>query len=251
MLVLRLNFKLQQIILNKILQLYTKFLLQWDRNEVNIFSRFPKDQLLREKWIEQIGRRGNFEPTLWATVCSAHFTKDSFIQTKSFRFLRKNAVPTVFHPHRQKSRKLRSIGKVLDSQNLVINSIADCEIKIEVIIGGEEDILGQTEQPLQKTPNHHNYDLPNQKELKRRNDSLCEEIKVVKKQLELAEKTIQYFQKKCASLNDVIKALKSKNLVLKSAEEFLSGAGSRAPAHLFQRLRDCKKPKSNWHKPIQ
>ena len=132
-----------------------------------------------------------------------------------FRFLRKNAVPTVFHPRRQNSRNLRTVGKASDSQNLVIDSIVDCEvqIKIEVVIGGEEDISGQTEQPLQNTPNHHNYDLPDQKELKRRNDSLCKEIKIVKKKLRLAEKSKQYYQKKCASLYDVIKVLKRKNLV--------------------------------------
>ena len=177
------------------------------------------------------------------------------MKTKTFQFLQKNAVPTIFPSHELNSNSNNItveeiVETISQSQNLVSNSNLASEetIEFQVIIGRQEEVLGQCEQSLETAKNHHNYDLPDQKELKRRNDSLCEEIKVVKKKLRLAEKSKHYYQKKCASLNDVIKVLKSRNLVSESAEEFLTEAGSKVPAHLFQRLKDCKKHKSNRRK---
>ncbi|CAG4954241.1 unnamed protein product [Colias eurytheme] len=53
-------------------------------NENIFFHRFPKDSLVKNKWIEATGRK-NWFPTKHSLICSIHFHEDSFTGPSKFR----------------------------------------------------------------------------------------------------------------------------------------------------------------------
>ncbi|XP_022826963.1 THAP domain-containing protein 2-like isoform X1 [Spodoptera litura] len=55
---------------------------------------FPKDPIIKEKWIEACGRKDSWFPTKNAVICSIHFTEECFQLTK-IRRLFPNAIPTL------------------------------------------------------------------------------------------------------------------------------------------------------------
>ncbi|KAJ0057632.1 hypothetical protein NL108_011580, partial [Boleophthalmus pectinirostris] len=48
-----------------------------------------------DKWVSAM-RRDNFRPTKYSSLCSQHFTQDSFKRECNNRVLKENAVPSVF-----------------------------------------------------------------------------------------------------------------------------------------------------------
>ncbi|XP_024944954.1 PHD finger protein 20 isoform X5 [Cephus cinctus] len=61
------------------------------------FHKFPKDTILRSKWIASGGFEQNFKPTPGQFVCHRHFKKADYETAKGQKFvLRKGAVPSVF-----------------------------------------------------------------------------------------------------------------------------------------------------------
>ncbi|XP_026738561.1 THAP domain-containing protein 1-like [Trichoplusia ni] len=58
------------------------------------YHRFPKDPIIKEKWIEATGRQ-NWRPSKLSTICTEHFENDSvLISKKGYRYLDENAIPT-------------------------------------------------------------------------------------------------------------------------------------------------------------
>ena len=81
------------------------------------FYRFPKDPLLRQRWVDAL-RRENFSPSIWAVVFSAYFLAKDIDRTSiSSVRVRKNAVPTVFpaFPCYLKETKSRKPSKLRSS----------------------------------------------------------------------------------------------------------------------------------------
>nr|CAD7427767.1 unnamed protein product [Timema monikensis] len=75
------------------------------------FHQFPKSEELKNTWLTNI-QRENFVPNKYTTLCSKHFTEDSF-DTEKFggHWLKQNAVPTVFDfskPLRKKRKPHKS-----------------------------------------------------------------------------------------------------------------------------------------------
>ncbi|KAL4224511.1 hypothetical protein ACF0H5_015212 [Mactra antiquata] len=96
------------------------------RDNVNFF-RFPKDEYLKQVWIDSIGRK-NYQPSVYSRVCSRHFVDCDFVKdhkliqrcgfNKSFlRRLKPNAVPSLFPTLNPTSRKL-AIDKSAASKEL-------------------------------------------------------------------------------------------------------------------------------------
>ncbi|CAD0196217.1 unnamed protein product [Chrysodeixis includens] len=55
---------------------------------------FPKNPLMKKKWIEATGRQ-NWLPSKLSTICTEHFENDSvLISKKGYRYLEENAIPT-------------------------------------------------------------------------------------------------------------------------------------------------------------
>ncbi|KAL0895580.1 hypothetical protein ABMA27_011678 [Loxostege sticticalis] len=65
------------------------------RNNGNVsFHRFPNDPSIKEKWIDATGQK-NWFPTKYSTICSIHFTEESFAETNKNRRLTTDAIPTI------------------------------------------------------------------------------------------------------------------------------------------------------------
>ncbi|CAG2057249.1 unnamed protein product [Timema podura] len=82
-------------------------------------TRFPKSEELKNTWLTNI-QRENFVPNKYTTLCSKHFTEDSF-DTEKFggHWLKQNAVPTVFDFSKplRKKRKLHKSEKLDESSS--------------------------------------------------------------------------------------------------------------------------------------
>ena len=75
------------------------------------FHQFPKDRLMRQKWIQAL-RRLHYDPSSSAVICSEHFEKEDYRENTKRRVLKKDAVPSVFKgfpAHLQKEVKKRRI----------------------------------------------------------------------------------------------------------------------------------------------
>ncbi|XP_020780191.1 THAP domain-containing protein 1 [Boleophthalmus pectinirostris] len=60
------------------------------------FHKFPLARPdVCDKWVSAM-RRDNFRPTKYSSLCSQHFTQDSFKRECNNRVLKENAVPSVF-----------------------------------------------------------------------------------------------------------------------------------------------------------
>ncbi|CAI6354769.1 unnamed protein product [Macrosiphum euphorbiae] len=56
--------------------------------------RFPRNNILKEKWIVAI-KRHNFIPT-YHRICHIHFTENDFVERPDLKRLKETAVPTLF-----------------------------------------------------------------------------------------------------------------------------------------------------------
>ena len=64
------------------------------------FYRFPKDSVLRQKWIDAL-RRENFNPSKYVVVCSAHFRTENFGRSSLCMVrLLENVIPSIFQAFR-------------------------------------------------------------------------------------------------------------------------------------------------------
>ncbi|XP_052746313.1 protein PFC0760c-like isoform X2 [Bicyclus anynana] len=70
------------------------------------FHKFPKNQNLRQKWLNSINRP-NFKPSRCSCICSDHFKKDEINLTLCFPRLKDNACPSILESKmsRQSQRK--------------------------------------------------------------------------------------------------------------------------------------------------
>jgi len=116
---------------------------------------------LRETWLQKI-RRQNFEPTGSSRVCSDHFEDECFVVKKTNRFLAKDAIPTIFlsFPKHLQSR-VRKRKKPFDRTK-------------------------NKKQDNFYTTHDHTYDLPSQRELKRRYDIVMKENAILKKKIKIS-----------------------------------------------------------------
>lgn len=66
---------------------------------LNIFSRFPKNEIEREMWRQVIAdERGDeyFKPNDSSIVCSCHFSEsDMYYTKKGFRKIKKGVLPSI------------------------------------------------------------------------------------------------------------------------------------------------------------
>ena len=60
-----------------------------------LFIRFPKDAVLRAKWIRAT-RREKFDPSEYAVLCSRHFLEEDLEKRSKYIKVKKGAVPSVF-----------------------------------------------------------------------------------------------------------------------------------------------------------
>ena len=86
-----------------------------------VFHAFPKDQIIRQKWIILVNRVG-WQPTKWSKLCSDHFACDAYDVDPAIiksvgaealivhRRLKPGAVPSIFqHKKPLKERKSRAM----------------------------------------------------------------------------------------------------------------------------------------------
>lgn len=99
---------------------YFKFFSNW----FSLIYRFPKDPILRKKWIIATKRK-NFDPSKSAVLCSRHFLVEDFVIYTGKRLLEKEAIPSIFDfpEHLRKKiiprRKLIRKGAVLPRWGLI------------------------------------------------------------------------------------------------------------------------------------
>lgn len=134
------------------------------------FHKFPLARPdVCEKWVTAIKRR-NFKPTKYSSICSQHFTKNSFRQDCNNRVLKDDAVPSLFKLHIQ-ARSLR-----------------------------EDLILGL--HPNTFISSDHNYTVEDTVQQKRR-------ITQLESQLEKLRKNLKRVQQKCRRQERQLKRLKA------------------------------------------
>ena len=82
----------------------------------------------------------------------------------------------------------------------------------------------------------HNYNLPSQKELKRRLDKANDVIIADKKKIKVLKNYKRRKIHTISSLTEIIQELKNKIFLSESASEKLNELGSKVPVELFKRL---------------
>jgi len=70
------------------------FLLPNNYFTKSFLYRFPRNNILKEKWIAAI-KRNNFIPT-YHRICNIHFTENDFVERPDIKRLKETAVPTLF-----------------------------------------------------------------------------------------------------------------------------------------------------------
>jgi hypothetical protein len=58
--------------------------------------QFPRDETLRELWIDSIGRTDGWTPTVFSYVCVKHFAEVDVKQRNRRQVLQSDAVPRIF-----------------------------------------------------------------------------------------------------------------------------------------------------------
>ncbi|KAI7812686.1 THAP domain-containing protein 1 [Triplophysa rosa] len=89
---------------------------RYSRDKNISFHKFPLARPdVCHKWVGAMKRR-NFKPTKYSSICSQHFTRDSFRQECNNRVLKDDAVPSLFavsklHVQQQQQQQSRSLGE--------------------------------------------------------------------------------------------------------------------------------------------
>ncbi|KAK9499452.1 hypothetical protein O3M35_002484 [Rhynocoris fuscipes] len=110
------------------------------------FFKFPKDPILRNKWIENIGRP-NWKPNLNSALCIKHFTSDCIIEiapqyhnvngqyilSNRVIKLKQGACPTIFKVPIAKLSSKRKLSGALLQSNEVIDLIDDPLPSVSVV----------------------------------------------------------------------------------------------------------------------
>lgn len=168
---------------------------------------------MRNTWLENLARP-NFQPSTWTRICSEHFEKDCFSDftakkmPNKHRFLKDEAIPTIFSVSVKPTKtKLTGRAKQTDTMSALNNDQDD-----------------------------HSYTVPNQQKLKRKVDQLTDQNQNLKKKLKISKQSKKHFRNKCATLKEVIKELKEKQIVSDSVEEILQQASTKASAQIYQRI---------------
>ncbi|XP_054714921.1 THAP domain-containing protein 1-like [Uloborus diversus] len=105
---------------------------RWDSRNKRQYHNFPLgDPMLLTRWIAAVGR-ASWMPTRTSYLCSDHFTKDSY-KSEARKYLRKNAVPTLFDFH---GSKTSSVAKCSVTEHPYITRITPCQESVSAV---EED----------------------------------------------------------------------------------------------------------------
>ncbi|XP_033947568.1 uncharacterized protein [Pseudochaenichthys georgianus] len=120
-----------------------------------VFHAFPKDQIIRQKWIILVNRVG-WQPTKWSKLCSDHFACDAYDVDPAIiksvgaealivhRRLKPGAVPSIFqHNKPLKERKSRAMEK----RQRIEASTSHTSCRLPVMI----DSACQTDPPKHRT----------------------------------------------------------------------------------------------------
>lgn len=193
-------------------------------------------------------RRIDFAPTKHSRLCSQHFTVDSFFTKNGRRYLKEDAVPTLFDlpprllksPPSRPRRPLSSIENVplqktptdMTRPSTSDNSAASAAVQRETV--DAQDLLlvsldkqaastdvqrGTTEAQALSAMSAHNYSLPaSPRALKRKIVMLEGELDSVKKRFKAEKERRATCEKKVARLQDTIKSLQKDRLLQQEAE---------------------------------
>ena len=110
-----------------------------DNGKQVTFHVLAKDKKILKIWIIQIGRDVGplFKITPHTKICSRHFTEDDFrITYRGKKFLKRNAVPSIFNRNKSSSWRSRDTKNSASSSNqetsrvCVTNSVTDSDIVI-------------------------------------------------------------------------------------------------------------------------
>uniref|UniRef100_A0A1Y1K320 THAP-type domain-containing protein n=4 Tax=Photinus pyralis TaxID=7054 RepID=A0A1Y1K320_PHOPY len=194
-----------------------------EENENKItFHIFPKDAERKQRWKNAI-RRENWEPSNNSVVCSAHFRTTDFINSANICKLKMSAVPSVFKDYPlylQKIQKIRKSPKnriplaVIQKPSIVEN-VEETETSAETIIETMEVGFDTNETVC--------HAIENNTQSSRSFNTICSSCTLLKStitklsgQLLKAQRKIKMLQqakrrssKKVATMNNVIKALKT------------------------------------------
>jgi THAP domain len=77
--------------------------------------QFPRDETLRELWIDSIGRTDGWMPTVFSYVCVKHFAEDDVKQRNRRQVLQPDAVPRIFPEITPETLKGVRLGTADDS----------------------------------------------------------------------------------------------------------------------------------------
>ncbi|KAK7895762.1 hypothetical protein WMY93_021087 [Mugilogobius chulae] len=137
------------------------------------FHKFPLARPdICDKWVSAM-RRDNFRPTKYSSLCSQHFTQDSFKKECNNRVLKENAVPSVF------SSCLHTKAESLEPFPPELHF----PLPSDPIEQGEEPIHDQTA----AVSCDHNYTAEDSARQKRRIEQLEEQVERLRKRLKSSQ----------------------------------------------------------------
>ena len=94
----------------------------------------------------------------------------------------------------------------------------------------------------------HTYPLPDEKELKRRLDTVVSTLEQTKKKLKEAQQSKRRLLSKCDSLQEVVSAVKSRHLISENVNDILKDVSSKVPFELFQRIKASRYTNAKYKK---
>ena len=199
-----------------------------DLKSTHFPNRIPNEESLRNEWMQAL-RWNNWEPSQYTTVCSEHFTPDSYEPGLKIQRLKKNAVPSIFptfpsYLQTQPTTSRRAL-KRLESEKAAHEP---CTKKPKV-----EPYLS----PSLIVEIDHSYCKPKAEVLEVLLEQEISKNELLKRKLHNAKQSKRKLQQNWKDLLEVVTQLKTRNLVGEKAFEVLKQAASQVPFELVQRLQ--------------
>ncbi|XP_022084441.1 THAP domain-containing protein 6-like [Acanthaster planci] len=180
------------------------------------FHRFPTDKNRQKKWVANL-KRGHWEPSPNAQVCSNHFTPQSFDRTGQTVRLREGVEPTILSVSDQppKQSSIQNLPPVLGTSQEKQNIDPD----------GIPKVLGRCLR--RKNPGDHTYatrETP--KQLKQRLNEVVDRLQACKKKLKIEQQRRRRLALRVDRLHSVLDSLRRRQYITVDCAEMLESSVS-------------------------
>lgn len=169
------------------------------------FHCIPSHETRRKLWLHKI-RRENYIPKPYDSLCSNHFTEDSFIQPTSgkYKLLKKTSIPTIFNFPEHLKEKVKVLRRPLHK----FVPLEDVPVETEVLIEKT------TESRIVCVEHDHVYAISNDPiTLKRKHIDMQHKVEELYYKNRLLQVKVCQKKGQITKLQDTLALLKKKELI--------------------------------------